>query len=197
MKPADWIALSAVLATVITAIAGLLYSYFTQRRQQDRDDEQHKLQLKREDDIRREQSIPHLELALACRVLGQQRDDYLVEFVLTASNHGSVRWKFESIRLRVRGIEADQALQYWEEKAPRLNFPVKLIDMAEVIPEDLNYLFVDPGIRQDITYVTKIPCIFKYALAYVEFWYDRTTPHSTERAFLLHDSTRPAVKAEG
>jgi len=191
VKPSDWIALTAVFATVITALLGLLYSYFTQRRQQNRDDEQHALQLKREDEIRLEQRIPHLELSLGCRVLGEQMNDYLVEFVLTASNHGFVRWKFTNIRLRVRGIQANQPLLYWAEQKPRLYFPVKIFDVANVIPSDLNYLFVDPGIRQDITYVTKIPSTFTYLLSYVEFWYDETTPHSVERAFSL-DAARSA-----
>lgn len=182
--------MSAVFATVVTAFLGLLYSYVTQRRQQHRDDLQHALQLKREDEIRLEQRVPHLELSLDCRVLGEQMDDYLVEFVLTASNHGLVRWRFRSIRLRVRGIQANQPLLYWGEQKPRLYFPVKLIDVANLIPSDLNYLFVDPGIRQDITYVTKISTTFKYVLAYIEFWYDNTTPHSVERAFLLEATTK-------
>ena len=55
---------------------------------------------------------------------------------------------------------------------------------VEVInKERLNFLFVEPGVKQDITYVTKIPKIYKYFVAHATFNYDEYTPHFAEKVF--------------
>jgi hypothetical protein len=53
----------------------------------------------------------------------------------------------------------------------------------EVIPEGYNFLFVEPGVKQDITYITKIPKRYKYIVAYASFYYKKYTPHITEKVF--------------
>lgn len=202
MIPSDWIAISGVTATVVTAGLGLWFSSSAQRRQQARDDEQRDKQQRREDELRDKQQkredaqrlihredAPHIELSIDCRVLGQDDDDYIVEFTLTANNRGLVRWKFRSIKLRVRGIEKNQPLAYWPGNGNRLQFPIKILGMEEVIPQSVNFLFVEPGVRQAVTYVTKIPSRVIYIVVYVEFWYDKVTPHTSERAFRLSAPT--------
>lgn len=211
MQPRDWIALAAVASTVIVAIASLIRDHVRQRQQQQRDDELRaaqqqrddrlreaqqqredeirKAQLQREDEMRerhREDS-PHIQFGLDCLVHGQEADEYLIEFVLTAHNKGLVQQKFKRIVLRVRGIRRDEPLAYWKRKGyePRVAFPEKVIEGAQIIPPQYNFIFVEPGVKQTITYVTKISASFKYIVAHVEFEYDRFTPHAAERTFRL------------
>jgi hypothetical protein len=205
MSPQDWIAISAVVATVVTALLGWLFSLLQQIRngkeralqqkredvqrekQQAREDELRALQQRREDEQRdkRREDAPHVELAINCEVLGQEGEDYAVEFMLIVYNRGLIRWTFRSILLRVRGIERNQSLVYWQGRGQRLEFPVKIVNMAEVIPKSVNYIFVEPGVQQLVTYTTKIPAQVKYIAVYVEFWYDKVTPHTSERVFRL------------
>jgi hypothetical protein len=91
--------------------------------------------------------------------------------------------------MRVRGIEKDREFEYWPERGQRVEFPVRIINNARVIPESLNFLFVEPGVQQTITYVTKVPAQIGYIVVYTEFWYDKVTPHTSERVFRL---TSPA-----
>jgi len=167
---------------------GLSFSFITQHQQQERDDALRKEQQKREDELRKEhrEDAPHIELAIDCQVLGRDDGHYLVEFTLMVYNRGLVRWKFQSIKLRVRGIEKYRQFTYWREIGKRLEFPVKIIDKEEVIPkESVNFFFVEPGVQQAITYVTKIPAQIMYIAVYVEFWYNEETPHTSERVFRL------------
>ncbi len=198
MDPRDWIALSAVAATIVIALGSLLYASLTQVRQQRREDALRSDHQAREDEMRRDQrnredelrerhreDSPHIEFGIECRVFDRKDEEYLVEFILVADNKGLVQWKFTSILLRVRGIGRDQPLAYWHEHEPRLVFPTKVIDNAEVIPHSYNFLFVEPEVRQTITFVTKIPVSIEYILVHVEFQYDQWTPHTAERVFQL------------
>src|SRR6266498_725741 len=198
MEPKDWVALSGVAATVIIAVGSLIHPSLIQRKRQQHDDEVHQAQQKREDELhqaqqKREdelrqiysQDSPHIEFGVDCRVHGRRDEDQLVEFILTAHNQGLVKWKFRNILLRVLGIERNKSFTYWEKDKPRLEFPVKVLDNVEVKPSNLNFIFVEPGVKQTITYVTKIPNRIEYILARAEFQYDKYTPHSSERVFRL------------
>jgi hypothetical protein len=187
MEPSDWIAIAGVAATAFIAVVSLFHASWRQQKQQHREDELRKAQQKREDELRERhrEDTPHIEFGLDCRVHGCEQDEYLVEFILTAHNKGLVQQRFTSIMLRVRGIERTQPLTHWKGNEPRLAFPVKVIDDADIIPPGYNFIFVEPGVRQSITYVTKLSAAIKYIVAHVEFQYDRFTPHTAERAFRI------------
>ncbi len=87
-------------------------------------------------------------------------------------------------RERERQAEEERKKRtYWQGNEPRLAFPVKLVDNVSILPKDYNFFFVEPGVEQAFTYVTKIPASTKYILAHAEFEYDQFTPHTTERVF--------------
>lgn len=167
MDPRDWIAIAGVAATVLIAIVSLFHASSRQREQQHREDELHKAQQQREDELRKPQQqredelrerhredTPHIEFDLDCRVHGREDEACLGEFILTAHNRGLVEQKFTHIVLRVRGIERNP-LAHWHGNEPRLTFPVRVIDDAQIIPATYNFIFVEPGVRQTITYVTE------------------------------------------
>jgi len=200
MTPANWIALAAIAATVVVAAVTQHFSWKLRQRddeqfekRQRRDDEVREQAQQREDQLRyrHREDKPHIEFAIDCRVHGETLQDYLVEFILTAQNRGLFDWRFKAIVLRVRGIERGHPLSFWPGNEPRLRFPITVMDDAAVIPRNLNFIFVEPGVKQIITYVTKIPSRVDYILAHVSFEYDEHTPHSTEKVFRLSSLSDP------
>jgi hypothetical protein len=96
-----------------------------------------------------------------------------------------VQQRFESIVLRVRGIKRDEPFTYLTGKGQRLAFPDKVIDQAELIPANYCHYFVEPNVRQSMTYVTTVPTSLAYILVRVKFKYDKSRDHTAERAFKL------------
>jgi hypothetical protein len=89
------------------------------------------------------------------------------------------------VLLRIRGIAAGSALRQWKGNEPRLEFPVAIIDQAEVVPKTYNYIFVEPGVRHTVAFVTTISATIRYVLVHAEFQYAEYTPNVTERVFRL------------
>lgn len=125
---------------------------------------------------------PRLEFSIDCEFFGPVGGEYIAQFTLNARNRGLVRYQFSRIDLRVRGIARDSGIQYWSGREPRLEFPLSVLK-TNVIPDNYNFFFVEPGIEQPITYVSKIPENIQYILVNAVFHYDRFTPHSIEKAF--------------
>jgi hypothetical protein len=123
-----------------------------------------------------------VEFSINCSFFGPQCDEYLAEFTLHADNKGLVVHRFPSIELRVRGIKASEGISFWENRRPRVEFPHKIVQ-AEIVHEKYAYIFVEPGVKQVITYVTRIPAEYRFILARAEFRYDRRNPHSAESVF--------------
>ena len=63
-----------------------------------------------------------------------------------------------------------------------MEFKNKLLD-TDIMPQDWNYIFVEPGVRQEICFVTRIEEDYRYIIALAEFYYDQFTPHNIERMF--------------
>jgi len=176
MEAKDWIALAGILATATISVISLILSR-----------KAHKDQLAREDLIRKQErkDVPRIEFSIECNVYGPENGDFLTEFLLIIRNRGDIQHKFNRITLRVRGIENGRPLCHWEGYEPRLSFPERVLDNVNVIPKGYNYFFVEPGVVQVLTYVTKIPSSIKYVQAFALFEYDEYTPHTTERVFQM------------
>jgi len=63
--------------------------------------------------------------------------------------------KLLDLVLRIRGIRSDEQVSFFADE-PRIKFPNLIID-SRVIPKRYNYYFVESGVKQVITYITKIP----------------------------------------
>ena len=198
MQPENWIALAGIVATTAISIVVLLINRRREKQQQERDDRLRKDQQEREDKLRKEQQereteeemrrrtySPHIEFEIECNFYGPEIDCFIAEFQIIVHNKGIIQQKFRDIRLRVRGIDSEQPISFWPGNEPRLNFPTKIVDNTSILPKDFNFFFVEPGIEQTFTFVTKIPLSVKYILAHAEFEYDKFTPHTTERTFIV------------
>ena len=79
-----------------------------------------------------------------------------------ADNKGITKHEFMSIMLRVCGIKQDAPLSFWTKRYKhRLEFPEKIIG-DEVKPNNWNYIFVEPGVTQHLSYITIIDAEIKY-----------------------------------
>jgi hypothetical protein len=128
---------------------------------------------------------PRIGFDLDCRFYGPQRGEFIAEFILSVKNKGLIIHRFHDIFLRVRGIEENMDLNFWENKGSRLFFPIEILKDNLVYKQKFNYIFVEPGIDQNITYNTKIPSKIKFIVVRAEFKYDESRTHSIERVFAL------------
>lgn len=174
METKDWLTLSGILATLIISGVTLMINFRREKVEREK---------KEQEDQKKRIYTPHIEFGISVNFYGPETGEYIAEFLFIAFNKGNIQQKFNDIRIRVRGIDNGQGFQFWEGNEPRLNFPIKLVDQESILPDDYNFFFVEPGIEQVFTYITKIPIETKYLLVHAEFEYDKYTPHSTERVF--------------
>jgi hypothetical protein len=184
----DSLEVAKLLVSLLTPLLVVILGYWlnrrlkeieqeNQRRNQLREEEQQRLR----DEIERRHD-PHIEFTIACNFFGPVSGWYVAEFVITAKNVSLVRHQFPEIILRVRGIKQDETPELWEGYGDRLAFKHKLLE-TDIIHEKYNYIFVEPGVAQQITFITRIDEAYRYVVARAEFHYDQFTPHSIERMF--------------
>lgn len=129
---------------------------------------------------------PRVEFDVDANFLGPQNNYFLTEILISAHNVGLRIRKFPSIKLLVRGIKHDAKIEEWKENEPRLFFPDKIIDNAEVIfKKNYGHVFVEPGVKQKLTYLTRIPADYRFISIRVEFEYNENRTHSAERILEL------------
>jgi hypothetical protein len=110
---------------------------------------------------------PRIEFDIECNVVGSNESDSIVEFVVIANNKGKIRFTFHELQLRVRGINEGESFAYWRD-SKRMEFPEKVLD-ENIIPSKYKYYFVEPGINQAISYITKIPKNMRFVVAFAAF----------------------------
>lgn len=177
--------LVSILTPIAIVILGFLFNQRLQKLERETEDtrrkEEAKEQNEREELERR--YWPHIEFDIECNFFGPHQGKYAAEFILTANNKGITKHEFKSIILRVRGIPQGAPLSFWTERYEhRLDFPEKIVE-DEVKPKSWNYIFVEPGVKQRISYMTIIDANIRFITARAEFYYEKYTPHSTEKMF--------------
>ncbi len=194
--------ISTVISTLTSIVIVLLGYWFNRRLKQFDNAYQRQNELKREEKEQKRAEIerryqPHIEFTMEANFFGPQKGNYVAEFVIYADNKSLVRHQFNEIVFRVRGIRKNEDLQIWENHSPRLEFPHKIIgsdkaipnkakpDQVNLVPEGWNFIFVEPGVRQQIDFVTPLDADYAYIVARAEFRYDKYTPHVIERVFAL------------
>ena len=211
MEPtATWSGLEIMklVFSILTPVAIAILAYYANRNLHklhlDRNQELNEKQRLREEENRRieqnEQKAldelerkykPHIEFDINCNFFGPHQGKYAAEFILTANNKGITKHKFTSIILRVHGIRHDKPLSFWTKRYKhRLEFPEDILE-DEVISENWNYIFVEPGVTQRISYVTIIDEKIKYITAIAAFNYKKYRPHSTAKMFDVRSQNLP------
>ena len=135
--------------------------------------------------------VPRVDFNLDCRFYGPQNNEFIAEFLLSINNKGLVIHRFHDVLLRVRGIEEGQDLAFLKDNEPRLAFPVLLVNDNVIYKRKHSRIFVEPGINQTLTYVSKISSSVRFIVARVEFRYDQSRTYSVERVFELLPAAAP------
>jgi hypothetical protein len=123
---------------------------------------------------------PRIELDLECDFFGPQQGSYIAAFSVYVHNKGQLKYRFKDIRLRVLGIRRSESLTTWEKQKPLLFFPEQLFKDARVTQKP--YIFVRPGVRQRLSYVTSIPEELAFIVARVTFMYPPLTKSTMPNA---------------
>jgi hypothetical protein len=178
ISPWNSLETAKLLVSILTPLVIVILGFLVNRRL-------HKLESERED-IRRKQDAkeqkerdelerrhtPHIEFDIDCKFFGPHQGKYAAEFILTANNKGITKHEFTSIILRLRGIKQDAPLSFWTRRYEhRLEFPEKIVE-DEVKPKNLDYIFVEPGVTQRLSYITIIDTEIKYITAREKIYYE-------------------------
>lgn len=177
----------AVLTPVTVVVLGIVFNWRLHKIESGRDDARRK-QDAREKDERDElerRHTPHIEFYIDCHLFGPHHGKYAAEFILTANNRGITKHEFKNVTLRVRGIKRNEPLSFWVKRYEhRLEFPIAILQ-DEARPKGWNYIFVEPGVTQRISFITIIDEDIQYITAQAHFEYEQYRPHTTERMFEL------------
>jgi len=189
MNPANWVALTGIIATAGVAIFSVLWNTQIQKRLRNeqfvREDKLRKDYESKEEERKRIERVhsPQIEFDLSARFFGPVNEEYLLEIRLNLTNCGLVQQKLWDPKLRILGITKGVSMTFRAQDQYRLEFPKKILPLSDVLPGNYNYFFVEPGVHQDASYVTKVPSSVCYILVHGVFHYDPTTPHTAERVF--------------
>ena len=116
--------------------------------------------------------------------LGVKNSDRIIEIGALAENKGNVEQKFNSMLIRIRGIDNDSKLIELKDHKPRLAFPIDSKNKWEMIPKKYQPFFVRPGVKQRFPIVIKIPVDWTHIQVKITFKYKSTKDiHVSERAF--------------
>ena len=127
-----------------------------------------------------------IEFDIDLQDLGARKSDRVIEIGALAVNKGNVEQKFNSMRLRIRGIDINSELVELEKHKPRLVFPIDSKNKWEMIPKKYSPFFVRPGVKQRFPIVLKIPAEWTHILVKITFKYRGTdNVHVSERAFQI------------
>lgn len=200
----EWLEIAKLLASVLTPITVAVIGYFVHRefkraevdREKDRDQQQRKndelrelekleREARREDLERRH--TPHVELLLDCSFVGRRDDQVLTTITVLANNKGNILQSLKRIKLRVRGIKREP-FALLEDNSWRASFPHKVLE-TNLVPENWNFIFIEPGITQRISLNTIISSEYRYLLIHVEFEYKKHWPHTAEAMFVVSPPT--------
>lgn len=75
---------------------------------------------------------------------------------MNLKNSGLVQQKLWDPKLRILGIRKGVSLHFRAKDPYRMEFPEKVLPLRDILPGEYNFFFVEPGVHQDISYVTKV-----------------------------------------
>lgn len=132
---------------------------------------------------------PRMEFDIDCSFFGPQNGSFACEVLIRAKNCGLVRHEFHDLKIRIRGIEKSESLNYWTNNEPRLQFPHKITMGSLLHVPKYDYIFVEPGVEQTLTFNTIVPDKISLVAVHVSFTYSNGNTHSAERIFKVREKS--------
>jgi len=128
---------------------------------------------------------PHIEFEVSCRFLGPQTGSFVAEYTFYLLNKGLVRQKIKRIKFSVRGIKEADVFERRDSKVAGLNFPSVIEEVDNLITDEFEYIFVEPGVSQSVRHVSMVEGTFAFVLVRAEFFYKDGIEHSAARVFAV------------
>jgi hypothetical protein len=133
---------------------------------------------------------PQIEFTVDANCFSATDGNRAVEHVLAFHNKGKTRVQVSKIELWVRGIKAGEEISYWGQRPPSLFFPHKVMQADNIIPPRFEYIFFEPGVRQEFRYVSIVPSEFDLLLIHAEFNYvGNGDPHTAEKVMRVPNAS--------
>jgi hypothetical protein len=201
--------LKLILSSVTPIVVLFLGLYINRKLKKiDQKNEKHRQQeieaKKREIDRQNRIDKKRIEFTIDANVVGMQNGFYIVEFTTTINNKSQAQKQtFTSIILRVRGISKENDIEFWKKKKEeegtfgenenskvflthRINFAEKIME-ENILPPLQTNIFIEPGVKQVISYTTRIAAHISFFIAHVSFYYSDKIPypHTAEKVFRL------------
>ncbi len=133
----------------------------------------------REDPLR-----PRIQFDVECEFWGPQDGAYLASLTIHAENKGNVEHRFETISLKVSGIEKNEQLTGDHFDGQIVEFPRAIVEIKNLVPITDEYYFVRPGINQAFNYALNIPGDIKFIKINAQFTYEKGgDPHYAQKIY--------------
>lgn len=135
---------------------------------------------------------PRIELDVSHEILERDQTQQALAFIVSATNHGQVDFRFNDLRLRVLGKIQGEDVKTIDFKTmtgntPYLEFPEGTTESRSIIPKKSKYFFVRPGVTQHFSYSTAVPSSWSRVIVRACFKYPTTGElHTAERIFCLN-----------
>jgi hypothetical protein len=163
-------ALIGSAGTALVAVAGFYWNYVVNKQHLAREDI---LRSENQENERRRAAmtrrmIPRADVDVDCHFYGPQQGEYLVELLVKVHNVGETQRRYSSMKIRLLGMARNEAITLRPDK--RVEFPYALLKTDFVPPPDdvEHYYYVEPGVRQDFTFITKIPSHIAFVLYHIK-----------------------------
>lgn len=169
------------IASLATPIAVALVGFWISFRLR-----KHDRRLDEAKEERRREHTPHVEMKLDCQFHGFRDGNHLTTFTVSIANVGLIMPQFPEIVIRVRGIK-DEPFGYLntdtegasDPSRRRACFPYKILE-GSLVPAQWNFVFIEPGVTQNLSFTKPISVDHSFLLAHVVFDYEEYEPHTTE-----------------
>ncbi len=97
-------------------------------------------------------------------------------------------WITGRLKAQDRRLYREDEPHIRDEHARRAAFPHKLLK-RNLVPTTKttkwNYIFIEPGVKQDVSFTTLVPSDYSYLSAHVRFDYEKYRPHTAEAVFAV------------
>ena len=131
---------------------------------------------------------PRIQFDLDCSFFrGLGRDgDLAVEIGCVFENKGFVEHRLYDLTVSVHALEAEQQVVVREGNR-QIEFARRLLPSTPMVPPQIGYFFVRPGVRQAITHIIRIPADVSMIRITAGFRYHRHSayPHTARRLFAV------------
>lgn len=130
--------------------------------------------------IRQRENYALIDFTVDIEFHVQKNDYWIVELIAYIENKGKVQHKVRDFHFKLESLRTHDKVGLNEEYRNQVNFP-KIEAENSFLPENFSYFFVEPGLKNKYSYITRIPVSAEVVLLHSWFNYiDNERKHIAE-----------------